>query len=1513
MKTIHRNQSEISVNQRSWNQQDVVKFNLRMLRDEFPINPFIVKAPTTSNTTRRWSHLFPRTTGTSDTAGELYMDEPNWRSVTEPACLPLTTEFIPPQYVLRSQYKSSVYNLTLLKDNKYQNKVDDLLHELVSQRLAQNFQSVTADILEMSQPSGSSSSSTMPSSVALLSNLFGQYSAPQPLSSKKVPKKSYHLALGTHVIFEIRQDVTNAFNIIVQRYVFPEAIPRFEPCHYLYDLWPTNHESFIHTHSKIEYNNAQMFNWNYVDNLICGQWEEGFADQMKYWRIQFALVPLEQSLSTGNLDCFQLHESDQEFSQDQLIKREERSVSSFQKFRETLLSTKQLQSQSLAFDVEIIRCFSEFKVDLPSSSVFESVPSLSSSVSLPLIPLSQSTASNLESWQFRYLLQLVGIMRRSTGHSDLAIRDQCLHGRIYRRVVSGLELCDWVRQNSGDEDPAFVRDPELLGQRLVDSKLLIGNLSIGVEAAVSMNRFSSSKNCLYRFAEDDLILEVAGIPKTENQRYVCLKVTEIENDSSLSIFQFIQHDISLEVLGVSSRTPQETLFNVKIDDLKYGMRLLNIPIAEEWQGKSPYELTRVQHQNLLKSVSVMKVEIPESLTTYFKHSTTFDLTGRQTWLCFHDNMDIDLRTFLSLFCCSSSVPIKLLVSVLRALLCGLGFAADKGPRLHPTSRYLDLEHVFLSGDVISLLLDQQAKTNANREDDDSDSDQKKDILMSEIEKCRIAVFGSLHQSIGHDLKNNTLVGKDGESQLLPPFSWSIGMIALSLVCYPQPNPLDLLPFERQESFLVVSLLQPLIQQKVEMFFSSVLSDESISFKESDGKAPITLPVSAIADRFVLIILGLLNPSPDERMSIPQALSLIKEILSVSTEPLPLQEMSLDREEWMEMEMIKDIQAKIVTISEDPSCFSNQGESEQTNNSTYIFDLICAVETRLSNSPSCSLLLERKRAFVGLCRLFRSHSRLWSCQLSADCIETVFGFLLAIGEFGEALTYGLKLLQSLPNKSADGQRQIQFIPVAIICLSVLLLLGPEQDFLTFFDNLQSISDDQVTDSQVAAATAKLPPKFDVLLLQSEASVVKKFDLATKTRGECALLQKILQVHLQKISEMKVRIHSLITKFEMEARVHSERAVMQIVEGSKQSDEEMPSALDSLSKSLEIRQINVRLEAQCQVESDMHLELLVAESLENIGLCLVKEKKYDAALDCQLRCLGIRKEAGSRRDGNAQKEETLSKQIIESMHNVGFCLASLGRFQESVKYLATSHFPTTVVSKSEHPSEIAVSFPSAREIPYKLQGLRHSSSVEKEATTRAKRKLSHPNGASLRQYFGRVKKEKIKIEMNKFSGDDRYQWIFLQFDSIFHPESCYHMEVQWMISTGSAVQGFVQRLQTIAKSSGLNLIQVPVQKSIKHHPFRSTTFIPTPVDGLIDRHKLLTRFNFMIDSRSEEDGNDLIYMHKTGVAFIIVVRDGFNWTYNYTSTLQPLMSEAAALLQNLKNFCGQCFSIVLKSRE
>jgi hypothetical protein len=249
------------------------------------VNPFRYSSGTLECTAaritsdrRRWIHLFP----TMSNATKQTHLGPNWKSLTSPAILPLTTDYQPSPKELYTSYHESFYTLTLPSTDgalfpKYKNH-DELLIEMICQRLASDFQLVA-------QEAGADVDITR-NRVLLGSANRGPSGESRDTSSNQT---IYNLSMG-HRIHQIIYDA-ELQAIEVKRFVDRASQGEHnEPVVYKYSLWVDRTESFHPLQQNFYQYPMPEDNWNSLDHLLCGYLDD-MSDVIKCRRIRFVVLP----------------------------------------------------------------------------------------------------------------------------------------------------------------------------------------------------------------------------------------------------------------------------------------------------------------------------------------------------------------------------------------------------------------------------------------------------------------------------------------------------------------------------------------------------------------------------------------------------------------------------------------------------------------------------------------------------------------------------------------------------------------------------------------------------------------------------------------------------------------------------------------------------------------------------------------------------------------------------------------------------------------------------------------------------------------------------------------------------------------------------------------------------------------------------------------------------------------------------------------------------------------------
>eukprot|EP00002_Diphylleia_rotans_P026218 TRINITY_DN5217_c0_g1_i1.p1 TRINITY_DN5217_c0_g1~~TRINITY_DN5217_c0_g1_i1.p1 ORF type:complete len:1497 (+),score=312.24 TRINITY_DN5217_c0_g1_i1:47-4537(+) len=257
-----------------------------------PYNP-VKSTHRVSSNRRRWGHLFPGVILLAPAAPLLDAMPVSWKSLVEPAALPLTTDYFPSPSEL-STYTSYVYNISLAdapeNPTKYREKMEALFPELVLQRLAHDFQIVV-------QPENRSH------------HAGGKQSVCMSLSD------SYHV---------LTLDPTNQ-NIDIKKYLrskYPD-----DRINYAYTLLYPHESRPVIRQAVFQKRGLNDYNWNHLDHLVFGHLYV-MMRELYYNRVRLCLqTALVQENSRGN------DRKGKRMSEDPHAE----IIKSFQKFKDSLL------------------------------------------------------------------------------------------------------------------------------------------------------------------------------------------------------------------------------------------------------------------------------------------------------------------------------------------------------------------------------------------------------------------------------------------------------------------------------------------------------------------------------------------------------------------------------------------------------------------------------------------------------------------------------------------------------------------------------------------------------------------------------------------------------------------------------------------------------------------------------------------------------------------------------------------------------------------------------------------------------------------------------------------------------------------------------------------------------------------------------------------------------------------------------------------------------------------------
>uniref|UniRef100_A0A8D2D1S8 GATOR1 complex protein DEPDC5 n=1 Tax=Sciurus vulgaris TaxID=55149 RepID=A0A8D2D1S8_SCIVU len=224
----------------------------------------------------------------------------DWKSLTTPACLPLTTDYFPDRQGLQNDYTEGCYDLLPEADmdrrdeDGVQMTAQQVFEEFICQRLMQGYQIIV-------QPKAQKPNPAVPPPLSS-SPLYSR-----GLVSRNRPEEEdqYWLSMGRTFHKVTLKDKM----ITVTRYL-PKYPYESTQIHYTYSLCPSHSDSeFVSCWVEFSHERLEEYKWNYLDQYICSAGSEDFSliESLKFWRTRFLLLPAcvtaTKRITEGEVHC----------------------------------------------------------------------------------------------------------------------------------------------------------------------------------------------------------------------------------------------------------------------------------------------------------------------------------------------------------------------------------------------------------------------------------------------------------------------------------------------------------------------------------------------------------------------------------------------------------------------------------------------------------------------------------------------------------------------------------------------------------------------------------------------------------------------------------------------------------------------------------------------------------------------------------------------------------------------------------------------------------------------------------------------------------------------------------------------------------------------------------------------------------------------------------------------------------------------------------------------------------
>lgn len=273
----------------------------------------------------------------------------DWKSLIIPACLPLTTDFLPDHRSLEKDYLDSEYTLIpedqgadlaerrCYRDEDYHNHLPlstlQVFQEFICQRLQQGFQIISVSNVHVA---GSIDSNMSASSIGtplleqkglklnMSSSSLGSLSKSSPLlrlnstpnsstvqQNAQIPlclEKSYTLSIG-HMFHKVEMD-NFAIKVKISRPRHPHQVIKI---HYCYQFRAPENDNYGVSWVDFSNEKVENYNWNYLDNYICLRGDEEeyeLRENLKFWRLRLLLLPSMQSQTKQILESISTNRTD---------------------------------------------------------------------------------------------------------------------------------------------------------------------------------------------------------------------------------------------------------------------------------------------------------------------------------------------------------------------------------------------------------------------------------------------------------------------------------------------------------------------------------------------------------------------------------------------------------------------------------------------------------------------------------------------------------------------------------------------------------------------------------------------------------------------------------------------------------------------------------------------------------------------------------------------------------------------------------------------------------------------------------------------------------------------------------------------------------------------------------------------------------------------------------------------------------------------------------------------------
>ncbi|RPA74109.1 hypothetical protein BJ508DRAFT_40208 [Ascobolus immersus RN42] len=367
---------------------------------------------------RRWQHVFPR---------PLNRSTMKWKSLCSPAALPLTTEHFPTAEQLQNEYQENPYVISQNEDDDNGRNREELVREMISQRLAQGFQIVVGPAVEEATANRGGDP-----------NVFDR-------GYMTKAQSSVFMSMGS----QIHQLICDEeYNVEVKRYVRkPTTALAGQGARMEYTPLVRTVMAKDYVPRPVTFRGSAVeYNWNYVDQFISG-YEDNVTDQLRYWRARFVLIPTDplQTMRRSNQEGEVVEDNDEEI---RLI--------GIQKLTVLWAKNRWIPPEDRFYERVVNRKYKRPPLEILYKTFDSSVvvaQQLESQVLADVDPSARRSQLFVGNELFeRGNLNLKTLAAEMQGPRGVRLQDRRWHFRLHRNCFIGSEMVTWMLDNFKDLD-----------------------------------------------------------------------------------------------------------------------------------------------------------------------------------------------------------------------------------------------------------------------------------------------------------------------------------------------------------------------------------------------------------------------------------------------------------------------------------------------------------------------------------------------------------------------------------------------------------------------------------------------------------------------------------------------------------------------------------------------------------------------------------------------------------------------------------------------------------------------------------------------------------------------------------------------------------------------------------------------------------------------------------------------------------------------------------------------------